>query len=128
MPELSSLFRLLLLGLSPIIGIQVAQRLAGETQDPLQSTASLAEPGAKHAITPELSQYITDLLTSAHVPGISLGVVHTSDDREHPDIELESWGRKTEEGNGGDLDPEVSLKLFSFARGRHIEIAATNWS
>ena len=128
MPELGSLFRLLLLGLSPIIGVQVVQRLAGDSQDPLQSTASLAESRAKHAITPELSQYITDLLTSANVPGISLGVVHTSNDMEHPDIELESWGRKTEEGSGSDLDPDVSFKLFSFAQGNHIEIATTNRS
>ena len=47
---------------------------------------------------------ITSLLDTSSIPGISLGAVHASKDGEEPEIELRSWGRKTEDvGDGIDL-------------------------
>ncbi|EPS99304.1 hypothetical protein FOMPIDRAFT_1164237 [Fomitopsis schrenkii] len=116
MPGLSS-FRLLLIGLSPItVGIQAALRLAGHAQVPLQDI-TFQESKTKHAITPELSQYITDSLTSANIPGISLGVVHASGSNgDPPDIELGSWGRKTEDGDGNDLTPDTLFDIASCSK------------
>ena len=105
MPGLHSFFRLLAVGLIPAIGAHAAAtaRLAGETQLPPRSTSDGGQ-----VITSELSQYIADMLTSAEIPGISLGVVQTSSDTGNPAIELQSWGRKTDNGDGNDLTPDVS--------------------
>lgn len=98
----ASLLRLLL-SLSSLIGAAL-----GQSQVPLKSTSHTGQR-SKHAITPELSEFIDNLLGSSNIPGISLGVVHTSSDGTHPEIELQSWGRRNEGGNGNDLSSDVSL-------------------
>lgn len=97
----------LLLGLSPTIATAFT---GSQTQILLQSNSeSFGKSNAKRAITAELSEFITGLIDASNIPGISLGVVHTSYDGEKPHIELKSWGRKTEDGDGNDLTSGVSL-------------------
>ncbi|EPS99303.1 hypothetical protein FOMPIDRAFT_114665 [Fomitopsis schrenkii] len=96
------------------VGVQAALKLRGHAHVPLHNTA-FQESETKPAITPGLSQYITDLLTSAQIPGISLGVVHASGS--DPDTELESWGRKTEDGDGNDLSPDTLFDIASCSKG-----------
>ncbi|KZT05037.1 beta-lactamase/transpeptidase-like protein [Laetiporus sulphureus 93-53] len=90
---------------------------------------------SKHAITPELSDYIERLLKTARIPGIALGVVHVSEGQE-PVIELEAWGHRTEEGDGHDMTPDslftiascskaflassVGLLMDDFSQGRNV--------
>lgn len=64
---------------------------------------------AKLAITPELSAFIEDIMQIDDIPGISLGIVHTTD-LKATDVELRAWGKKTEDGGGHDLAPDVSVQ------------------
>lgn len=93
-----------------LVVAHVALAALGQTQIPLQRISG--SEGTKRAITQELSQFITDLMKSSGIPGISLGVVHTGGG-DKPDIELKSWGRMSEEG--GDLSPNVSTLCNSLS-------------
>lgn len=46
----------------------------------------------KRAITPELSDFVEELMKANDIPGLSLGVVRGDD------VELAAWGIKTEDG------------------------------
>jgi len=64
----------------------------------------------QHAITPKFSAFVENLMKTANVPGITLGIVHTSGE-ESPLVELNAWGRKSEEGDGHDLATDVSIQI-----------------
>ena len=63
----------------------------------------LGRPGeaglSKQAITPELSELIRKLMNEANVPGMTLGVIHSSNV-----VELETFGRKTEDDDKMTVD------------------------
>ncbi|CCL99818.1 uncharacterized protein FIBRA_01842 [Fibroporia radiculosa] len=90
---------------------------------------------AKHAITPELSQFIEDLLKAANIPGVALGIVRLVG-QDKPVVEFEAWGRRTEGGQGHDISFDtlfpiascskaflasaVGLLIDDFAQGRNV--------
>ena len=61
------------------------------------------------SITPELSAFIETFINVSKTPGLSLAVVHTGHNGAPPDVELGAWGRKTEDGDGHDMTPDVSF-------------------
>ncbi|KZT69404.1 beta-lactamase/transpeptidase-like protein [Daedalea quercina L-15889] len=102
------MFRRLLL----ICPAALATFARGQTQITLNGVL-FSEVKTKHAITSELSEFVTDLLQSSTIPGISLGVVHTSSG-ERPDIELKSWGRMTEDDDK--LSPDALFEIGSCSK------------
>ena len=76
-------------------------------------------------ITPAVSHFVSDVTRQAQIPGLSMGVVRLGADQEAI-VELATWGNQTEEDNGEDMKPNVSLGavrstfyLLSKARFRH---------
>ena len=68
-------------------------------------------PGFRHSnaiLSPEWHTFIEQLRQTDSLPGVSVGVVRFGEDKE-PEVQLASWGRKTEEGNGHDLTTDVRL-------------------
>ncbi|KAH9919588.1 beta-lactamase/transpeptidase-like protein [Fomitopsis serialis] len=93
----------------------LALSVYAQTQAPLRG-ASFNDGTTKHAINSELSEFITNLMNSSGIPGISLGIVHTSRDKVQPEVELKSWGRMTENGDGSDLSPDALFDLASCSK------------
>ncbi|PCH42876.1 beta-lactamase/transpeptidase-like protein [Wolfiporia cocos MD-104 SS10] len=70
---------------------------------------------SKRLITPELSAFIEGLRESAQIPGVTLGVVQLQDGQT-PRVELNAWGRQTEEGDGKDLTPDALFDIASCSK------------
>nr|VWO96016.1 Alcohol dehydrogenase 1 [Ganoderma boninense] len=76
-------------------------------------------------LSPEWHAYIEQLRRNDSLPGISVGVVRFGEDRE-PEVQLASWGRRTEEGHGHDMTPDaflstsVGLLMDDYAHGRNV--------
>ncbi|RPD57950.1 beta-lactamase/transpeptidase-like protein [Lentinus tigrinus ALCF2SS1-6] len=66
-------------------------------------------------ITPQLSTFVKDILDEASIPGLSMGVVRLNKDRS-PVVELAAWGKKTEDGDGDDLNPDALFALASCSK------------
>lgn len=58
-----------------------------------------------YAITPDVKQFAEDVLRNGSVPGLTLGVVHSNGV-----VELEQFGRKTEDG--ATMTTDVSVQVF----------------
>lgn len=56
----------------------------------------------KRVITPELSEYIGNIVWDHHIPGLAFGVVHSNGT-----VETAVWGNRTEEGE--EVTADVSL-------------------
>ena len=62
-----------------------------------------------HITSPEYAAFLDEMRISGAIPGISVGVVRLTDDRE-PEVQFASSGRRTEEGgNGHDMTTDVRL-------------------
>ncbi|CCL99820.1 uncharacterized protein FIBRA_01844 [Fibroporia radiculosa] len=109
-----------ILVLASAVTLGVALRSVNE-QVPLGSglrhtyPLSNAKTAGNRVITPELSVFIESVLKNATISGISIGVVQLIDGRE-PVVELDSWGRQTEEGDGHDLTPDALFNLASCSK------------
>ncbi len=60
-------------------------------------------------ITPQLSAYVKNALQTASIPGLSMGIVRLAEGRHLPAVELAAWGKQTEDADGEDLTPDVSV-------------------
>ena len=81
--------------------------VAAATQEVFKS----GTPGTRQSnaiLSPEWHAFIEQLRQTDSLPGVSVGVVRFGEDKE-PEVQLASWGRKTEEGNGHDLTTDVRL-------------------
>lgn len=84
-------------------------------QVPLQlNTASPSPKGA--ILSSDFYAFVEELRINTSIPGISVGAVRLSGDGKPPQVELASWGRKTEEGDGHDLTPDVSSPPHALCR------------
>lgn len=86
------------------------------SQVPLTHFPEAGRPARRPSETflgsPEFDGFIEEIMKNGSIPGVSLGVVRLGEDRQ-PIVQLGSWGRKTEDGNGHDLSPDVrTLKVF----------------
>lgn len=88
--------------------LRVAAQSHEGQQKPFAFRHSNNAHATKHIITPEFSRFVEDLLEIANIPGLTLGIVHTDREAERL-VELDAWGRKTEEGFGHDMSPDVSI-------------------
>ncbi|EIW63119.1 beta-lactamase/transpeptidase-like protein [Trametes versicolor FP-101664 SS1] len=77
-------------------------------------------------LSPAFHAFVDEVRENASVPGISVGVVRLSGDNTKPQVELASWGRKTEDGDANDLTTDaflatsVGLLIDDFAQGRNV--------
>ncbi|RPD64202.1 beta-lactamase/transpeptidase-like protein [Lentinus tigrinus ALCF2SS1-7] len=65
--------------------------------------------------SPEFGGFIEEVMKNGSIPGISVGVVRLGEDKK-PIVQLGSWGRKTEDGNGHDLSPDSLFGLASCSK------------
>ena len=70
------------------------------------SFATSSHP-TNNLVTPQVSAYVKDVLAETHIPGLALGLVRLSGDRQ-PTIELAAWGKQSEDAVQDDLTPDVS--------------------
>ncbi len=68
-------------------------------------------PAETYLGSPEFNGFIEEVMRNGSIPGISLGVVRLGKDKE-PIVKLGSWGRKTEDGDGHDLSPDVRIVTY----------------
>lgn len=59
-------------------------------------------------LSPAFHAFVDELRKNASIPGISVGVVRLRKDYTKPQVELASWGRRTEDGDANDLTTDVS--------------------
>lgn len=74
-----------------------------------QEVFNFGAPGFRQSnaiLSPEWHAYIEQLRQDDSIPGISIGVVRFEEGKE-PDVQFASFGRKTEEGDGHDMTPDV---------------------
>lgn len=79
---------------------------------PLQLNAT-SSSSKESIFSPDFRAFVEELRINASIPGISVGAVRLSGDGKTPQVELASWGRKTEEGDGHDLTPDVGGPLHT---------------
>ena len=80
-----------------------------------QAVLKFDAPGFRQSntiLSPEWYAYIEQLRQNDSIPGISVGVVQIGEDKK-PGVQLASWGRKTEEGDGHDMTPDVRSLICS---------------
>ena len=81
-----------------------------------QEVFNFGAPGFRQSnaiLSPEWHAYIEQLRQDDSIPGISVGVVRFGESKE-PEVQFASFGRKTEEGDGHDMTPDVrSCVCFS---------------
>ncbi|KAI0708815.1 beta-lactamase/transpeptidase-like protein [Cerioporus squamosus] len=65
--------------------------------------------------SPEFNGFIEEVMQNGSIPGISLGVVRLGEDNK-PIVQLGSWGRKTEDGDGHDLSPDSLFGIASCSK------------
>nr|VWO99815.1 Polyketide synthase [Ganoderma boninense] len=98
--------------------------VASATQEVFKFDAPGFRP-SNAIVSPEWHAYIEQLRLNDSLPGISVGVVRFGEDKE-PEVQLASWGRKTEEGDGHDMTPDaflstsVGLLMDDYAHGRNV--------
>ena len=83
------------------IGLVVATTatvVCSATQAPLTVQSS--------TFSAQFDSFVDEIRRNASIPGISIGVVRLGEDKE-PVVQLGSWGRKTEDGDGHDLTGDV---------------------
>ncbi|KAI0343583.1 beta-lactamase/transpeptidase-like protein [Trametopsis cervina] len=110
-------------------------------QQQLFQTPQQTPQTSKEAITNEIRQFIKDLQDNGTIPGISVAVVHSDGV-----VELEGFGKKTEDGVGMTADTlfniascskaflasSVGILMDDFAHGRNVTplpegVEAFNW-
>ncbi|OJT11117.1 hypothetical protein TRAPUB_12401 [Trametes pubescens] len=84
-------------------------------QVPLQLNAT-SSSSKESIFSPDFRAFVEELRINASIPGISVGAVRFSGDGKTPQVELASWGRKTEEGDGHDLTPDTLFGLASCSK------------
>ena len=62
-------------------------------------------------LPPTFAPFLDDIRKNGSIPGISIGVVRLAEGGE-PLVQLITSGRKTEEGDGRDLTPDVSRAIL----------------
>ncbi|TFK90155.1 beta-lactamase/transpeptidase-like protein [Polyporus arcularius HHB13444] len=72
-------------------------------------------PAETHLGSPDFIGFIEEVMRNGSIPGISLGVVRLGKDKE-PIVQLGSWGRKTEDGDGHDLSPDSLFGIASCSK------------
>ncbi|KAH8096874.1 beta-lactamase/transpeptidase-like protein [Cristinia sonorae] len=82
--------------------------LAAFTRTVLSQQISFNLP--KKLITSQLSRFIQDLIATEHIPGLTLGLVHSDGQVEHG-----AWGRKDEDGSSTTVDTSFILASCSKA-------------
>lgn len=95
--------------------LRVAAQSHEGQQKPFAFRHSNNAHATKHIITPECSRFVEDLLEIANIPGLTLGIVHTDREAERL-VELDAWGRKTEEGFGHDMSPDTLFAIASCSK------------
>ncbi|KAM5537317.1 hypothetical protein V8D89_009047 [Ganoderma adspersum] len=76
-------------------------------------------------LSPEWHAYIEQIRQNDSIPGVSIGVVRFGKDK-NSEVQLASWGRKTEEGDGHGitsnafLSTSVGLLIDDYAHGRNM--------
>ncbi|PIL26220.1 hypothetical protein GSI_11975 [Ganoderma sinense ZZ0214-1] len=63
-------------------------------------------------VSPEWHAYIEQLRQNDSLPGISVGVVRLGEDKK-PEVQLASWGRRTEEGDGHNMTSDTLFGIAS---------------
>ena len=86
--------------------------LVSATQQPFTTpTAKLRQSDS--LLSPSFISFVDEIRKNGSIPGISIGVVRLGEDKE-PVVQLAASGRKTEEGNGHDLTPDVRRPFMTF--------------
>lgn len=104
------MFCLRALGTLALVFQATGAALAAE-QVPLQQPIELGATSTRSdgsILSPAFHAFVDELRKNASIPGISVGVVRLAGDNTKPQVELASWGRKTEGGDPNDLTTDVS--------------------
>ncbi|KAI1795410.1 beta-lactamase/transpeptidase-like protein [Ganoderma leucocontextum] len=83
-----------------------------------QEVVRLDAPGFRQSngiLSLEWHAYIEQIRQNDSIPGISVGVVRVGEDKA-PVMQLASWGRKTEEGDGHDMTPDTLFGIASCSK------------
>ncbi|TBU44391.1 beta-lactamase/transpeptidase-like protein [Dichomitus squalens] len=105
----ASVIALWLSGLVPRVVVLTTAQTSGE------QAAFYVPHSSGRVITPAVSAFIEDALATSTIPGLALGVVRLDENRQHM-VELEAWGRQTEEGDGDDLTPDALFAIASCSK------------
>ncbi|KAI0695190.1 beta-lactamase/transpeptidase-like protein [Cerioporus squamosus] len=77
----------------------------------------LVPPGDRGVvITPHLSAYVKNVLETASIPGLSMGIVRLAQGTRTPVVELGAWGKQTEDSDGDDLTPDALFAIASCSK------------
>ncbi|KAI0350602.1 beta-lactamase/transpeptidase-like protein [Trametes cingulata] len=95
------------------VGMVAAFGASQAAQYPLD--AKTIQPQPSGVISAGVSDFVKTLLDASTIPGVSMGVVRLASDNQ-PIVDLDAWGRRTEESDGNDLAPDALFALASCSK------------
>ncbi|KAI0767194.1 beta-lactamase/transpeptidase-like protein [Fomes fomentarius] len=91
--------------------------ILGSFAGPLANQLFLTPPTAPNTlITPQVFAFVKDVLDKATIPGLSMGIVRLRSQSRFPDIQLATWGRRTEHAEDDDMTSDTLFALASCSK------------